>query len=363
MPPRWLRRALLPLTTLLVLAILALLLLVTGVAAALRPLSPRRRVLRAARFGTAYLVVDLRILFSCLRLWLRAPIAARRDARTWADAHWVLLESALRDALQAGERHFGFRVVVDEPARQDVAAVPVDDPLLVLARHAGPGDSFAIAHLLMARYHRRPRIVRKDTLQLDPALDVLLNRLSCCFIPTRSGAGDDLPTRLGRLAADLTGPEALLIFPEGGNWTPRRRRRAIRRLRRRGHFAEAARARQMEHVMPPRPAGVLACLDARPDLDVVVAAHAGLDRLVSSAQVWRALPLVVPMRLRWWHVPSRDVPRDEDARTQWLIDQWAEVDAWVESRPDGSVADPSTGTGLPAIESTAPGDVAAGGLV
>ncbi|MGZ4752413.1 MAG: 1-acyl-sn-glycerol-3-phosphate acyltransferase [Oryzihumus sp.] len=358
MPPRWLRRALLPLTTLLVVAVLALLVLVAGVAAALRPLTPRRRVLRAARFGTAYLVVDLRILFSCLRLWLRAPIAARREPTTWADAHWALLESALRDALWAGERHFGFRVVLDEPPRQDVAAVPVDEPLLVLARHAGPGDSFAIAHLLMTEYHRRPRIVLKDRLQLDPALDVLLNRLSCCFIPSRSGAGDDLPARLGRLAADLTGREALLIFPEGGNWTPRRRRRAIRRLRRRGHFAEAARARRMEHVMPPRPAGVLACLEARPDLDVVVAAHAGLDRLVSPSQVWRALPLVVPMRLRWWHVPTADVPRDGDARTQWLIDQWAEVDAWVAARPDGSVADPSTGTGLPTVGSTGQGDVA-----
>ncbi|GAA1231550.1 1-acyl-sn-glycerol-3-phosphate acyltransferase [Oryzihumus leptocrescens] len=358
MPPRWLRRALLPLTTLLVVAVLALLLLVAGVAAVLRPLTPRHRVLRAARFGAAYLVVDLRILFSCLRLWLQAPVAARRDAAGWADAHWALLESALRDALRAGERHFGFRVVVDEPARRDVATVPVDEPLLVLARHAGPGDSFAIAHLLMTEYHRRPRIVLKDKLQLDPALDVLLNRLSCCFIPSRSGAGEDLPARLGRLAADLAGPEALLIFPEGGNWTPRRRRRAIRRLRRRGHVAEAARARRMEHVMPPRPAGVLACLDARPDMDVIVAAHAGLDRLVSPSQVWRALPLVVPMRLRWWHVPSTAVPRDEDARTRWLIDEWAKVDAWVEARPDGSVVDPSTGAGLPTTGSAGPGDVA-----
>jgi hypothetical protein len=29
------------------------------------------------------------------------------------------------------------------------------------------------------------------------------------------------------------------------------------------------------HVLPPRPAGVLACLAARPDLDVVVVAHTG----------------------------------------------------------------------------------------
>ena len=357
MPPRLVRRALLPVTVLLVCIVLVLLTLARGIAALGRPFTPRARVLRATRFAAAYLLIDLRILFSCLSLWLRQPLPSRRDTGAWADAHWTLLEEALRGALRAGEREFGFRVVVDEPTPRDVAAVPVDEPLLVLARHAGPGDSFAIAHLLMTDYGRRPRIVLKDKLQLDPALDVLLNRLACCFIPSRSGAGDDLPARLGELAASLTGPEALLIFPEGGNWTPRRRRRAIRRLRRRGHFAEAARARNMPHVMPPRPAGVQACLDARPDMDVIVVAHAGLDRLVSPQQVWRALPLVVPMRLRWWHVPSSQVPQDAQARTQWLVDQWAEVDAWVAARPPGTVADPAVGTGTPRVADPSPAEV------
>jgi len=346
-PPRILRRILMPLTVLVVLLVLALLLVVVCVAAVVRPLTPRARLLRVAWFGAAYLLIDLRVLLSCMILWLRSPLPGRRDQAAWAEEHWRLLEEALRGALAAGRRAFGFRVVVDEPTPREVGKVPVDEPLLVLARHAGPGDSFAIAHLLMVDYGRRPRIVLKDTLQLDPALDILLNRLSCCFIPSRSGAGDDLPRRLGELAAGLEGPEALLIFPEGGNWTPRRRRRAIRRLRRRGHFAEAAQARRMPHVMPPRPAGVQACLAARPDLDVVVVAHAGLDRLVSPAQVWRALPLAVPMRLRWWHVPASRVPRSAEAQTQWLVDQWAEVDEWVAARPPRSIADPAGGTGTP----------------
>ena len=356
--PRPLRRALLPVTILLVVVVLAVLALVIGLATLSRPITPRARVLRAARFAATYLVIDLRILFSCLGLWLHQPVASRRDAGAWADAHWALLEAALRGVLRAGERDFGFRVVVDEPTPRDVATVPPDEPLLVLARHAGPGDSFAIAHLLMTDYGRHPRIVLKDKLQLDPALDVLLNRLSCCFIPSRSGAGDDLPARLAELAASLTGPEALLIFPEGGNWTPRRRRRAIRRLRRRGHFAEAARARHMPHVMPPRPAGVQACLEARPDMDVIVVAHAGLDRLVSPTQVWRALPLAVPMRLRWWHVPAARVPRDAEARIAWLVDQWAEVDAWVDARPPGSGAAPAAGTGTPRVQDPSGPEVA-----
>ena len=38
-------------------------------------------------------------------------------------------------------------------------------PLLVLARHAGPGDSFALVDLLLSRYGRRPRIVLKEDLR------------------------------------------------------------------------------------------------------------------------------------------------------------------------------------------------------
>lgn len=349
MPPRLVRRLVMPVSVLLSLAVLVLLLVVAGMGAVVRPLTPRARVTRAARFGAAYLLVDLRVVLSCLRLWLRHPVASRRDQAPWDEAHWTLLQAALGSVLAAGERQFGFRVVVDEPAASMVSTVSSQRPLLVLARHAGPGDSFAIAHLLMTEYRRRPRIVLKALLQLDPALDLLLNRLACCFIPSRSGAGDDLPARLGELAARLEGPEALLIFPEGGNWTPLRRRRAIRRLRRRGHHAEAEQASRMGHVLPPRPAGVLACLEARPDLDIVVAAHAGLDRLVSPTLIWQALPLAVPMRLRWWHVPSSDVPTGQQERTDWLMRQWADVDAWVEARPEASIADPAVGTGMPDV--------------
>lgn len=354
LPPRVVRRVLLPLSVLVELIVLALLAAVVALAALVRPLTPRARVLRLAWFGATYLVIDLGIVVRCVWLWFR-HLGGRRAPEGWVEAHWRLLRSALRRALVAGERAFGFRVVVEQPGRQERAAVPAEEPLLVLARHAGPGDSFAIAHLLLARYGRRPRIVLKDKLQLDPGLDLLLNRLNSCFIPSRSGAGDDLPKRLAAVAAGLVEPEALLIFPEGGNWTPRRRRRAIRRLRRRGHVAEAAQAEQMPHVLPPRPAGALACLAARPDLDVVVVAHAGLDRLVSPGQVWRALPLQVPMRLRWWHVPSAGVPRDADRQTQWLLDQWAEVDAWVAARPPDSVVDPERGTGMPQASPQEPG--------
>ena len=64
--------------------------------------------------------------------------------------------------------------------------------MLVCCRHAGPGDSFTLIHALMYWYDREPRVVLKDTLQWDPAIDVLLHRIPARFISPDPGAGQDL---------------------------------------------------------------------------------------------------------------------------------------------------------------------------
>jgi 1-acyl-sn-glycerol-3-phosphate acyltransferase len=198
-----------------------------------------------------------------------------------------------------------------------------------LARHGGPGDSFALVHLLLTRYHRGVHIVLKDILQLDPALDLLLNRLNCCFLAAPTGDGSDTTERLARMARDLGPGDALLLFPEGANWTPKRRQRAIRHLRRHHKTRAADAATLMTNVLPPRPDGVFTCVDANPGLDVVVIAHAGLDRMIRAHQAWEQLPLSTPMTVRAW--PTVEVPRDEEARLAWLTLEWAIVDEWVDA--------------------------------
>jgi hypothetical protein len=177
---------------------------------------------------------------------------------------------------------------------------------------------------------------------------VLLGRLSACFLPGRADGPDERPELMADLARSLRGDDAMLVFPEGGNWTPRRYRQALRRLRRRGGPAAAEAARN-PNVLPPRPAGVLACLAARPDAGIVVVAHTGLDDLVSPLLVWRALPLHGrPMTVRWWHVPAGAVPAAPASQLQWLRVQWALVDSWIDARRAQS--------GLPPLSAQPAGD-------
>jgi hypothetical protein len=132
-----------------------------------------------------------------------------------------------------------------------------------------------------------------------------------------------------------------VIFPEGGNWTPGRWQRGIRRLEQLGRRDLAARAREMPNVLPPRGGGALAAIGACPEADVIFVAHAGLDMLVSVGDIWRSLPMHQVIHARWWRVPVDQVPRsaDHEAQLQWLYDWWELIDAWItQSRPAGAAA-------------------------
>ncbi len=318
----------------------SLLFLVTAALAALAaPLTRRRRLLRLAVFGALYLAIDVSLVAGCAALWLRQPVASRRDQARWSRSHQKLLNRRLSALIAAARPLLGFTVTVQEPPDRDLIA---GRPLLVLARHGGPGDSFALVHLLMSRYQRRPAIVAREELCWDPGLDIILSRLPSCFI--RQGDGARMASRLTELAGRLDSDDAILLFPEGGNWTPVRHRRAIARLRRAGRRQAAADAESNPNVLPPRPAGVLACLAGRPDLGVAIVAHTGLEDLVSPATVWRALPVAGrPMTVRWWYEPAGVIPETDDDRREWLRLQWAIVDSWIDARKAARDGQPAAG--------------------
>jgi len=339
-PPTLARRGLLPLEFVLLIALLVVC-GVVGLAGLLAaPFDPRRRLLRIAVFAASYVAMEIVVLCLAGVLWGRRVVwraVGSHGIDDWVRSNQALLANALGWVLHAARRCFNFKVTVsDSSSDDDLVGV---DPVLVMARHGGPGDSFALVHLLLTQYERRRvQIVLKEVLQLDPVIDVLLNRLGCCFLPPSTGAGNGLESRVADIARALEPGDALLMFPEGANWTPSRRRRAILHLRQARQDNAARVASLMTNVLPPRPAGVLACLDVRPDLRVVIIAHAGLDKIVRIRQAWELIPLEVPMTVRVW--PTAELPFKADDRLAWLTTEWAVVDLWVDAHHNGKV-DPS----------------------
>ncbi|MFF4240102.1 1-acyl-sn-glycerol-3-phosphate acyltransferase [Actinomadura geliboluensis] len=312
MPPLPVRRLLLtPLLFALTLLVVVLFPVVFAVTSLIG--RDRRRARRLLWFALAWGTRESAAVLECGLLWLRR--------RTRDDRHYDVIRRYVAGLYGTARRHLGLRVEITGGG----AEPPGDRPLIVLSRHAGPGDALLLVHHLLTDYRRRPRVVMKAQLQLDPCIDIAANRMPNVFVTPGGGAVEDI----GRLAAGLGPRDALLIFPEGGNFSPARRRRAIRRLARLRRTDEAVRAAAMRNLMPPRPGGVLAALDAAPDADVVFVAHTGLDDMAAVGDIWRRIPLTAPVHARWWRIPAEDVPDGRDARVDWLYREWERADAWI----------------------------------
>jgi 1-acyl-sn-glycerol-3-phosphate acyltransferase len=186
-------------------------------------------------------------------------------------------------------------------------------------------------------YDREPRVVLKESLAWDPAVDAVMNRIPARFVSSggsRARRGEDFEAQIADLVRDLDANDAFVIFPEGGNFTPERRRRGIERLRRLGLERMARRAERMTHVLAPRPGGLLAALAAAPEADVVLVAHTGLDHVLTVGDVWRELPMDKVIVMRWWRVARDEIPEGREAQVEWLFAWWERIDAWIaEHRP------------------------------
>ena len=320
-PPRPVRRLVVaPLVVAVEALVLVLSPLVLLVAAVLSPLFGGLRPLRLALVVVVFVARHLEAVVRLLGLWLRGRGGDQ-------DAHLEVMRAFVTGVYRAIVRIARVEVHTDETAAASEALASGDRPLVLLGRHAGEGDTLLVIHELLCRHQRAPRVVMHEALRLDPLIDVLGGRLPNRFVDPRGG---DTEVEIAALARDLDGSSALVIFPEGANFTEERRRRGIDRLERAGHDRQAEAARAMRHVSAPRPGGALAAIEAAPEHDVVIMGHVGFP--TSLADAWRLLPEPQTIEVKLWHEAWDTIPTDPDARIDWLFERWRRLDAWVEER-------------------------------
>lgn len=328
LPPRIVRRVVLdPLLLLLALLLLAIspVFLVAALVVDVRSRG-RWPTTRLVLLAMAYLALDAIGIVALFVLWIASGFGLWMRSRGLVAAHYGLMGWWLHGLYASATKLLGLDIRIED------APAPRLGPVLVFSRHSGFGDSFFLADTLMHGFRRRCRVVMKYELQLDPVIDIAGNRCPNAFVRPNSAEGERFAAAIGALATDLTPRDALVLFPEGGNYTMRRWVAAIASLRRRGFDRDAARAESMRNLLPPRPAGASAAIDAAPRADVVFVAHTGLEDLDSLPALWRQVPVRTPVRARYWRLVPSEIPSGRQERIDWLFAWWETIDRWISER-------------------------------
>ncbi len=277
---------------------------------------------RVLLFLVQYAVNDSVEILLAGPFWLLAGCGRRLHGDASVRRHQRLQSWSLDVLARRAERLLGLRIELDHAG--EAALLPA--PAVVLCRHVNLVDA-SLPALLYQRRGITSRGVIMAELLADPGFDLLYSRTGSVFVPRDDGPG--ARALVADLAAATSPSTVAVIFPEGRLFRADALQRALARVAE-TNPERAERLARLRHVLPPRPGGVLALLDALPGTDVVVVVHTGLDRFASFSQLARAVPLRDPIRVTAWRIAASQVPADPSARIAWLDDVWLRIDEHVE---------------------------------
>jgi 1-acyl-sn-glycerol-3-phosphate acyltransferase len=330
MPPAAIRRPL-TVTLWLVMSIVCLTLspVLLALAALAAAVTGRPQPLIFARLVVTYFALELATLIACGTLWLASGAGLLMGTRLFQRLHYRLLRWFVHGFVRRWVALLDIHVPAEEPT-EATRALETDRPLLFFSRHAGPGDTILLTDRLLTRFDRFPSVVFKQSVAIDPCVDLIGHRLPHAVLDPSDKEQSE--AQIEKVAAGLGKRGVLLLFPEGGNFTAERRRRAVRKLWRAGRRREGAKADRMSHVLPPRPSGALAALRGNSGADVIFAVHSGLGLAAFPREIWHEPPLGKTFNTRMWLSPSAERPLEPDAQVTWLYDWWKRLDEWIEEQ-------------------------------
>lgn len=324
-PPKWVRRLFIAPLVFVAALVFTIASPVLHLIALVLDLIFDRRRLRLSRFvgvGLAFCVLEVFGLFALMSVTVGSFFGRYMDRPFWRRANLRLAGQYMELSTRAIQFFLGFRFTYSyDPV--------TPGPQLVFARHAGPGDAYLISRIFLRDIHRPLHAIGAAKLQWDPFLDIVGERLKFHFLlqnPTDTMAELD---KVRELAASLGETETLVIFPEGGNFTPGRRRQQLERFIARDRHEYAERAERLQHTLLPKSGGVQAAIAGCPDATVIFAAHAGLDDLHGFDSLWQTVPLGREVTAHGWQVSLDDYPADRAEQARWLFDRWQGVDDWI----------------------------------
>src|SRR5450755_2693452 len=109
------------------------------------------RSLRLTCFALIWLVAETATLFMLLGLWIVSGFGGRLRTEPYQNRHYAVVRWFLDVMFDGAARTYGLMVGIDEPDRTAEERIArLARRIIVLSRHAGPGDSFMLLHQLLS---------------------------------------------------------------------------------------------------------------------------------------------------------------------------------------------------------------------
>jgi 1-acyl-sn-glycerol-3-phosphate acyltransferase len=297
---------------------------------------------RGGRWIITRCLIFFLIYFSCevygvmasLVIWLASGVWFGANRERFLDWNFALQRWWANALCRSAQRIFGIRIEVEG------ADELRDGPVIVFLRHASVADTLLPAVFIANPNGLKLRYVLKHQLLLDPCLDIVGNRLPNSFV--RRNSGDSY--RVLELLKDLGPRDGVIVYPEGTRFTDAKREAIIAQLERKGEIDLREKAQRLKNVLPPRLGGPLLLLDRNAGADVVFCAHFGFDGVVDLRDFLKGSLVGQVVKVRFWRVRFESIPTSRDGRTDWLFENWMQVDKWVGRQKANQVATVSAAT-------------------
>lgn len=280
----------------------------------------RLPTVRLFAFATYFGICELIAMVTALVLWLASlfghfPLIGAHSA---VEACWV------RWLVRGARPTLGVRLELEEPLQ-----LP-SETIIFLSRHTSLPDAVLPAQVLLNIAKRPIHYVFKRELRRLPTLDIYGHRLANYFVARGSDTDREIAGVFALGSAAIPG-SGLVIFPEGTYATQKHRTRVESSLRAAGKLEVADYAASLHVLLPPKPAGALALLEAQPTAPVCIFGHTGLDGLSEKGALRNRIPLQEPVRMKIWIEDRETIEKYPTGRVGWLQDRWSELDRWVEA--------------------------------
>ena len=88
----------------------------------------------------------------------------------------------------------------------------------------------------------------------------------------------------------------------------------------------------LKNLLPIKPGGLLALLDANPDSDLFLIGHNGFQPFGSFKEILKNIPFKAPIEVFIRQIPICDVPIDKSERLKFIDSEWLALDQWLETK-------------------------------